>query len=150
MNEPPPSPLLRAEVGMRVEIEFTYASGEVEQIGLDLVPDSAADYPHGRLGASTPLAQALIGNRPGSRILYRAGDIQRVRLLAVQPSQGGPAPDLSARREETYRKAVDDSHRTNILLAASAMNSKWGSYDLQPPDGIEPASPDSPAAGEHE
>lgn len=153
MNEPLPSPRLRAEVGRRVEIELTYQNGEVEQLALDLVPDSAADYPRGRLGASTPLAQALIGNLPGSRIMYRAGDIQLVRLLDVQRSQGEPAPDLSERREETYRKAADDSRRTDLLLAASAMNSKWGSYDLQPLDGIEPpptAGDSDPTPGAHE
>lgn len=135
VNENSATPLLRADIGMHVEIEFLYESGESEQITLDLVPDNAADYPRGFLGASTPLAKALIGNTPGSRILYHAGDIKQVRLLAVHRGLRAPAEDLSERREETYRKAVDDSHRTNILLAASAMNSKWGAYDLQPLDG---------------
>jgi len=134
-SQPASTAPVRADIGTHVEIEFIYETGESERLVLDLVPDNAADYPRGFLGANTPLAKALIGNTPGSRILYRAGDIKQVRLLAVYRGLRKPAEDLSERREETYRKAVDDSRRTDMLLAASSMNSKWGAYDLQPLDG---------------
>jgi hypothetical protein len=141
VSDPSASPLIRADIGTHVDLEFVYESGETELVTLDIVPDGAADYPRGFLGAGTPLARAVIGNTPGSRILYHAGDIKLVRLLAVTIGLRAPAEDLSERREETYRKAVDDSNRTNILLAASSMNSKWGSYDLEPLDGLGDETP---------
>ena len=135
MTDPSTGPPPKADIGMHVEIEFVLSSGETEQLSLDIVPDSAADYAHGLLGAGTPLGRALIGATAGSRVIYTTGDIRYVRVLRVERGPRLPAEDLSQRREEAYRKAVEDSHRTNILLAAASMNSKWGAYDLQPLDG---------------
>jgi hypothetical protein len=125
-------PLLPVDVGVHVDIELIYEDGETEGLTVDIVLDKSADYAHGFLGAGTPLARTLIGNTAGSRLIYQAGDIRFVRILAVHPGLRAAAEDHSARRQETYDNAVEQSHRTNIILAASSMDSKWGAYDIGP------------------
>ncbi len=125
-------PSIVVEVGVHVEIELIYANQETERLTLDIVPEKSADFAQGMLGDSTPLARVLMGNRAGSRLLYSHGDIRFVRILSVRAGLRSTAQDLSARRQEAYDKAVEQSHRTNIILAASSMNSKWGAYDIGP------------------
>jgi hypothetical protein len=132
---------LKARAGRHVALEILYASGEVERLSLDLVPDAAADFEHHFLGESTPLAQAILGQVAGSVIPYRRGDAREVRLLSVSAELSAAPTDLSERREEVTRKAVNDADRTSAILFASSMNSKWGDYD---PSGIESWDGESP------
>lgn len=120
---------LQAWVGRHVELELRYENGEAEPLSLDLVSDQAADFDHGLLGESTPLAQAILGKTAGSPVSYHAGDITQVRILAVTAALTAQPQDLSARREEVTRKAVDQSDKTSLIMYASSMNSKWGDYD---------------------
>jgi hypothetical protein len=129
--------MIAVDIGMHVDLELITESGEVEGLALDIVPDNAANYAKGLLGASTPLARALVGHTAGSRVIYQHGDIRFVRILAVHPCSGQELEDLSSQRQAAYQKAVDQSNKTNMLLAASSMNSKWGAYDLAPLDGDE-------------
>ncbi len=122
-----------ADLGCRVEIELVDESGGCERMAFEIVADAQADFAAGYLGKSTPLAKALIGQSAGSVIPYRMGDVVEVRLLAVGPGSG-PAVDIASRREENYQKALRQSERTNAIIYASSMNSKWGDYD---PSGIE-------------
>lgn len=126
-----------ADIGMHVELELILEDGETEALSLDIVPDSAADYPNGRLGAGAPLAKTLIGNPAGSRLIYRTGDIRFVRLLSVRRSEGAEPEDLSARREEAERRAVDRSDRTSVMIYAASMNNKWGDLDPSNIEGTE-------------
>ena len=57
------------------------------------------------------------------------GDIRRVRIAAVTPTDEGPDRGVALRREATLRKAVDQSDLTNAILFASSFNGKWGDYD---------------------
>lgn len=124
---------LKIWAGRHVELELTYQDGTRETESLDVVEDAAADYAHGFLGVSTPLAQAIMGWQAGESVPYRAGDIVRVRILAVTAGLSGEPQDLSARREEVTRKAIHDANQTSAIIFASSMNSKWGDYD---PDGL--------------
>jgi hypothetical protein len=120
---------LKIFTGRHVELEIRYASGEVEQLSLDLVPDRQADFERGFLGESTPLAKAILGRAAGDAVPYQAGDALEVRIRAVSAGLSAQPTDLSERREETHRKALRDSDRTNTILFASSYNGKWGDYD---------------------
>ncbi len=120
---------LEAYPGRHVVLELRYGSGEIERLELDIVKDEAADFDRGFLGESTPLAQAILGRRAGETVGYQAGDRVRVRILSVSSELAGEPEDLSARREETLRKAVRQSEDTNAILFASSFSGKWGDYD---------------------
>ena len=112
-----------------MDLELKYDTSEVERLSLDIVTDNAADFDHGLLGENTPLAEAIMGKQAGAVVVYRAGDIVEVRILAVTAGQETSPADLSERREEVMRKAARQSDHTSLVIYASSMNSKWGQYD---------------------
>jgi hypothetical protein len=129
----------KAQTGAQVEIELLGESGQPERLSFDIVPDRSADFSRGFLGESTPLAKAILGHPAGSVVPYQAEDITHVRILSVKPSRQAPPKDIAARREETIRKAVEDSDRTNAMIFASSFSGKWGDYD---PTGFTPEPED--------
>lgn len=120
---------LEAYPGRHVVLELRYGSGETEKLELDIVKDESADFDRGFLGESTPLAQAILGRHAGETVSYQAGDRVHVHIVAVSAELAGTPEDLSARREETLRKAVRQSEDTNAILFASSFSGKWGDYD---------------------
>lgn len=120
---------LDIQTGRHVELEILYDGGEIEQLSLDIVSDSAADFARGMLGETTPLAQAILGAAAGDVIAYHAGDALEVRILDVRLELTGKPVDLTRRREETERKARRQSDQTNLIIFASSVNNKWGDYD---------------------
>ena len=124
-----PAPMLQIAPGSHVEIELVDASGESERLAFDLVPDAQADFYAGFLGASTLLAQTILGHLAGDRLAYQAGETVEVRILSVAPSTRQPSPDRAARREEVIRQAVAQSELKNVLAVATAVDNKWGDYD---------------------
>lgn len=136
MSVPEPGPAPAAvSLGAQVQIELIARDGSAEPLTLTLVPDEQADFRAGFLGAGTPLAQALLGQAAGSEVPYRAADIRRVRILAVNPHGRAPDQDVAARREAVTREAVDQSNAITAMIFASAVNTKWGDYDA---DGLDP------------
>lgn len=136
---------LQVWAGRHVEIEVRYEDGETEVMALDVVADAAADFTRGFLGEGTPLGQAILGKSAGDVVNYRAGDIVRVRVLAVRDTLNAPPEDLTGRRAEVTRKALEDADKTSLLIYASSMNSKWGDYDpaiLQEDEDAEEQSED--------
>jgi hypothetical protein len=127
MSEEPAA--LTAQVNRHVALELLLEGGETESLQVDIVPDAAADFANGFLGESTPLAQAVIGRAAGEQVDYRAGDVVGVRILAVAEGLRGQPQDQTERRQETVRKAVRLSDRTNAIIFASTVNNKWGDYD---------------------
>ena len=115
--------------GFKVDIELVDLAGERERLTVQIVPDAYADLSRGYLGENTPLCQAIYGQPVGSEIDYAMGDIRRVRIAAVTPTDEGPDRGVALRREATLRKAVDQSDLTNAILFASSFNGKWGDYD---------------------
>jgi hypothetical protein len=124
-------------IGCRVTLELLSDAGEREQLALDVVPDSAADFASGFLGVSTPLAQAILGLPVGSIVPYRMADIVEARVIAIEPSTRAPAHDAAAGRIAATQEAVERSKREDIVRLALTVNVKWGGYDpapLEPPD----------------
>jgi hypothetical protein len=119
--------------GLLVEVEITYQS-EQERRQVVIVPDEQADYAAGFLGAGTPLAQAILGEKVGSLVPYFSGDAISVRILSIAAAGKAPGEDIAARRQQALRQAVEQSDRTNAMIFAASFSGKWGDYD---PQGIE-------------
>jgi len=116
-------------VGTHVEVELIDEAGASERLTFDLVPDKQADFAHGFLGASTPLAQAILGQTAGSVVAYRVGDVVKVSVLTVTPEAWVPVEDVAAKRQAVIQQVVAESHRISDMVFALAVGSKWGDYD---------------------
>jgi hypothetical protein len=119
-------------LGTRVEVELLTAEGDSEQLACDIVPDDAADFAAGFLGASTPLARAITGRPVGSRLPYRAGDIVEVRILSVARSERRADTGAAAERDAATRDAVNRAEAEDTIRLALTFSSKWGDYDPEP------------------
>jgi len=117
------------QIGAHVELELIDDQGGCEALAVDIVKAQAADLAQGFLGANTPLARALRGLTAGSETPYLMGDIRRVRILRVTPSQVAAPADAQERREAVLQKALSDAERTNAEIFASSFSGKWGDYD---------------------
>ncbi|MFH2039000.1 MAG: hypothetical protein ABIJ65_06140 [Chloroflexota bacterium] len=126
---------LKVEPGMLVEVELVSALGEVERLTFTLVEDEQADFQAGFLGSGTTLAKTILGHYPDSTLDYKAGDLQFVRILSVEPSDKIQTEDINSRRKTLMRKALDHSDYVNALIFATSVNSKWGDYDI---DSLDP------------
>ena len=126
----------KVQVGCHVRVELVY-QGEAEQLEFDIVADQHADFAHGLLGESTPLAQALIGKTAGQVVSYKVGDAQLARILDVSPGKQADVENISARRQEAMRKALEETERTSAIIFASSYSGKWGDYDPSGIDGWE-------------
>lgn len=122
-------------VGTRVEVELVDDSGGAERLAFDIVPESAADFSAGFLGAGTPLAQAILGERAGSVVSYTLADVAAVRILSVKTSERAPEAGAAEAREAVLREAVNKSNLEDAVRLALTVDVKWGDYD---PEGIEP------------
>jgi hypothetical protein len=123
---------LRAGIGKHLIVELVSQS-DSERLEFDIVPDEFADLRNGFLGAGTPLAKAVTGLSKGGSRPYHMGDVLLVRVLDVTPA-GPPPKENLEKRQDTIRKAIDQSDRTNAMIFASSFSGKWGDYD---PTGFE-------------
>jgi hypothetical protein len=123
--------------GMHVEVELVSQSGETERLAFTLVPDDQADFAAGFLGLGTPLAKTILGHVAGSTLPYPVADIRAVRIVAVVAHGATPTEDVAARREASRQEAVNKSEFINAMIFASAVDTKWGDYDV---DSLDPAT----------
>jgi hypothetical protein len=122
-------PNLKVWTGRHVELDLKYETGETEHLSLDIVPDNAADFDRGFLGESTPLARAILGKEAGEVVRYMAGDAVEARVISVSAELQDQPSDLSERRDEMTRKALQHSDDISAIIYASSMSNKWGEYD---------------------
>jgi hypothetical protein len=122
---------MRVQIGARVDLELIDDQGTCEPLAVDIVKAQSADLAQGFLGANTPLARAIRGLTAGSEAPYAMGDIRRVRIVRVTPSQTIAPADARERREAVLQKALSDAERTNAEIFASSFSGKWGDYDPQ-------------------
>lgn len=123
-------------IGTQVEVELESQAGETDRLSFTIVEDEQADFKAGFLGAHTPLATSIMGQRAGRTLPYHVGDIRRVTILSVRVSGQKQTEDVTARREAVIRKAVRRSDYINMITFASSFDNKWGDYDI---DKIDPA-----------
>ena len=127
-------PDLHVKIGCCVELVLLSRSGESERLEFDLVTDELADYQAGFLGASTPLTQAILGEKAGITIPYFTDDLMAIEILSIRESTRTPDKNAAARRDATLKNAKDQIEFTNAVLFAASVNTKWGSYDA---DGLD-------------
>jgi hypothetical protein len=132
MSEIPDEP--RAQLGCLVEIELLSRSGEREHLKFDLVSDQQADYQAGFLGVSTPLAQAILGEKIGVTIPYFTDELMAVEILSIRESRRSPDTNPASRREAALKDVQDQIEYTNAVLFAASVDTKWGEYDA---DGLD-------------
>jgi hypothetical protein len=125
---------LRAEIGTYVQIRLHYRSEKREHLEFDLVPDEQADYQAGFLGASTHLAQAILGEKIGVMIPYFTDELMAVEIIAIRESTRKPESDTITQREAALQNAQDQIEFTNAVLFAASVDTKWGEYDA---DGLD-------------
>ncbi len=119
-------------LGTHVEVELIAESGERERLAFDIAPDAAADFAAGFLGASTPLAKAIIGQPAGAIVPYRQADIVEARIASVRLSQR-PADETAAEaRQAATQEAVARAKTDDLVQLALTVNVKWGDYDPEP------------------
>ncbi len=116
-------------LGTHVQIALTSAQSEPEMLDLDVVLDAQADFAHGFLGASTPLARAIMGHAEGEIVRYRAEGVTAVQIVKVTPSATTSAANRQVERQAVIDKAVAQSEILNDAAFALAAGSKWGDYD---------------------
>jgi len=119
----------KVTLGATVEIELIDELGAGEGLTLVVVPDKQADFAAGFLGASTPLARAVLGQRAGSVVPYKQGDIREVRILSVTPGTKVPRTGADASRQAVIQKALDKADLEDALRLALTVDVKWGEYD---------------------
>lgn len=134
--DPPPD---LVALGTHVEVALIDSHGESELLVFDVVPDEAADFDAGFLGASTPLAHAIMGRPRGARVPYRMGDLIQVEIRAISKSRRSADTTAAAAREAAAREAADRAALEETIQLALTFSSKWGDYDPTP---LEPEEDD--------
>jgi hypothetical protein len=119
-------------LGTRVEVELVAQAGDRERLAFDIVPDRAADFAAGFLGASTPLAQAIMGRPEGSSVPYRVGDLVEARILTVTLSERTADGSAAESRNAATQEAVERAKTDELVQLALTVNVKWGEYDPEP------------------
>jgi hypothetical protein len=122
-------PRIRIGPNTHVQVMLISEQGAPETLEFDVVPDSEADFVHGFLGISTPLAHAIVGHAKDEVVPYRAEDVTAVRIVKVTPSAATPPANVQAERQAVIEKAVAQSEVLNDAAFALAAGSKWGDYD---------------------
>ena len=121
----------QARLGAQVTVELIDERGNNETMSVDLVREEHADLDQGRLGVQTPLAKAIIGKKVGTLVDYRMGDIRRVRIVSVRPSQLAALENTEEQRQAQLQKALATVERTNAEVFAASYTGKWGDYELR-------------------
>ncbi len=131
MSKYDPHPGLVA-LGTHVEVELLSETGAPEPLAFDIVPDAAADFAAGFLGAGTPLARAIMGHPTGVTLPYRMADSTAVRILAVTRSLRAADESVAEARQAATQEAVARAKTDDLVQLALTVNVKWGDYDPEP------------------
>lgn len=120
-------------IGCHVELYLIDRAGKKDQLSVDIVPDESADFTQGFLGAGTPLARALMGERAGITIPYLKDDIYAIEVVSVTESTNKPPEDSIKKRKAKMDKTIQEVEHTSAVVFASSFSGKWGDYD---PDSL--------------
>ena len=125
----------QAAIGTRVELELLVDGNVIDRMAVNIVFDKSADLDQDFLGASSPLAKAIIGKPAGTTVNYAMGDITDVRIVRVERSARTPPAGAADQRQAILDEARRKAERTNAEMFASSYGSKWGNYEIS--DGEE-------------
>jgi hypothetical protein len=117
-------------VNCRVLVELVDTSGQAERREFILVRSEQADFKSGLLDENAPLGRLLLSHFAGQSLPYPAGDLVKVRILAVQLEAGDVSSEAAGKRRNDVKKAEAQSEITNQMIFSTASGSKWGEYDV--------------------
>jgi hypothetical protein len=120
---------ITAQIGMHIDLELQYQSGEQERLAFDLVADANADYYAGFLSVESTLGRTILGHVVGSQLAYPQEDVKALRILAISPAERQPPKGRGKQRDQFIRQAVAESEFKNRLAVATSMSNKWGDLD---------------------
>ena len=123
-----------AKLGTCIVLKLLSRNGESEPLEFDLVPDNQADYVSGFLGVSTPLAQAILGEKTGVTIPYFTDELMGVEIISIRVSTRTQEKNIASQREAALNEAKEQIEFTNAVLFAASVDTKWGEYDA---DGLD-------------
>jgi hypothetical protein len=124
---------LPVSVGCHVDVNLLDRDGNKDRLSVDIVLDEVADFANGFLGASTPLAKILLGEKAGTIIPYLKDDIFAIEILSVTPSTTKPPDDAQDKRAAEMQQTIREVEHTSAVVFASSFSGKWGDYD---PDSL--------------
>jgi hypothetical protein len=130
MAEQKPRAPTQAAIGTCVELELLAGDTTVDRMTADIVFDKFADLTQDFLGASAPLAKAIVGKPMGASVAYAMGDITHVYIVSVARSVRTPPADAADQRQAILDEARRKAERTNAEMFASSYGSKWGNYEV--------------------
>jgi hypothetical protein len=131
-------------VGSHVELNLVDRQGKKDNLSLDIVTDEAADVERGFLGAGTPLAKVLLGEKAGVVIPYLKDDIFAIEVLGVTGSMKRSPEDSLEKRQAKMMKTLREVEHTSAVMFASSFSGKWGDYDpASLPEVDQPAEGDA-------
>jgi hypothetical protein len=117
-------------INCRVLVELVDTSGQTERREFTLVRSEQADFKSGLLDENAPLGRLLLGHFARQSLPYPAGDLVKVRILAVQLEAGDVSSEAAGKRRKNVKKAEAQSEITNQMIFSTASGSKWGDYDV--------------------
>ena len=120
-------------IGCHVDLNLLDREGKKNGLGVDIVLDESADFQQGFLGASTPLAKILLGEKAGTVIPYLKDDIYAIEILHVSPSKVSPDGKAEEKRQSNLKRTLQQVEHINAVVFASSFTGKWGDYD---PDSL--------------
>ena len=116
-----------------MEVNLVDRDGKKDWLSVDIVPDESADFAHGFLGASTPLAKILLGEKSGVTIPYLRDDIFAIEIVSVAISTNKPPEDMREKQQAKMKETMREVEHTAAVVFASSFSGKWGDYD---PDSL--------------
>jgi hypothetical protein len=122
------------KIGHHVRLRLLYRSGDCEELEFDIVPDEISTKSDGFLGASTPLAQAILNEKVGITIPYFTEEIMGITILNISPGEPSQKEIQKKSRRVTQEEIRDQIEFREAQLFALSGNTKWGSYD---PDSMD-------------
>jgi hypothetical protein len=123
------APNLIISTGCHVELYLITRDGKRDKLNIDIVPDEIADFSQGFLGAGTPLARILMGEKAGTVIPYLKDDIHAIEVLSVSVSTTEPPKDIDKVRKANMARTIHEVEHTSAVVFASSFSGKWGDYD---------------------
>jgi len=121
------------QLGMEIEIDILFRSGDKERIYFRIVPDEHSNYKMGLLSEKSSLAQAIIGEKPGTTVPYFTQETMAISIQSVTKSNKTIDPDVKNKRNKFIERALNKIQFRDALLFAASTETKWGSYDA---DGL--------------
>jgi hypothetical protein len=122
------------QLWVEIEIDIVFRSRDKERLSFSIVPEEQSNIELGLLSEKSPLAKAILGEKPGVTVPYFTQEIIAISILSVNESNRDLDSCTKKRRENFIKDTLSKIQFRDALLFASSTDTKWGSYDA---DGLD-------------